>query len=395
MTKFYIKDTIFILMLIISVMISCNNKQKILPNAHKIYISDTSLNRKHDTKLTYKIDTLFKSFCENTKFNGVVLVAKEQNIIYENKSGYSNFKNKKLITTKSVFQIASISKQFTAMAIMILNEQQKLNYDDSIQKYIPNFPYKGITIKMLLTHRSGLSNYMYFCDKYTNKETTIYNKDVLKFIIDSIPEPYYPPNYTYDYCNTNYVLLALIVEIISNQSFTNFMQENIFIPLKMNDTYIYIKDIQTRIPNSTTGYHYRWLKALPIYIDGAVGDKGIYTTVEDLYRWDKALYTSKLIEYKNLIKAFEPGSPEKKGKKNYGFGWRLIKCDSTNRLIYHGGWWRGHNSIFVRDTTNKLTIILLSNSRNRQIYSLFKDIYKIINLEAYTNCFETIGNINL
>ncbi len=339
--------------------------------------TDTLLERHYDSVITPKIDAWFKKLYKNSRFNGNILVAQNGVILYENSYGYADYKRKDTLTLKHRFQIGSVSKQFTAMAIMILQQRGLIDYKDSIQKFFPEFPYKGITVYQLLTHRSGLPNYNYFCDFYTDRETTIYNKDVVQLMIDSVPLVYYPPNHSFHYCNTNYALLAAIVEQVSGMPFENFADKEIFDKAGMWNTTIFVKDKHQRIYKAAKGYHYKWLEALHTYQDGVTGDKGVYTTVEDLLRWDKALYSSKLIPDSSLQKAFEYPDARKNSIHAYGFGWRLRKCIDGSKIIYHGGWWRGFNALFVRDIKNKVTIVILSNIRTRSFSSSYQELLGI------------------
>ncbi|MBN1250595.1 MAG: beta-lactamase family protein [Bacteroidales bacterium] len=367
---------ILIFFLSIILISSCGNSKRKNKKALAIFSTNKLVTEYND--LSLKIDNWFKNLYSTSRFSGNILVAINDTIIYENTSGYSNYETKDTLTTLNSFQLASVSKQFTSMAIMILKERNKISYNDDIQKFIPDFPYKGITIKQLLTHRSGLPNYNYFSDQYTDKETTIYNKDVIKLMIDSIPAAYYPPNTRFDYCNTNYVILASIVEKASKMPFEKFLKYEIFKKAEMNNTSIFIKNKNDRIYNATKGYHYKWLEAEPSYQDGVIGDKGIYSTVEDLLKWNIALNNNKLVRENTLNEAFNPAQPEKKGNKNYGFGWRILKCIDNSSLIYHGGWWRGYNSLYIRDKKNNATIIILSNIRTRSFYNSFRELLGII-----------------
>ena len=165
------------------------------------------------TRLGTQVDSLFRHLHKKKGFNGTVLVTKYDQIIYRGAFGYADFKTKDTLSTQTVFQLASVSKQFTAVAVMMLKEQGKLNYDDSLQVYIPDFPYKGITIKQLLTHRSGLPNYTYFSDKlWPDRKVDLNNDDVLSMMAVHKPNIYYQPDRTFSYSNTGYALLASVVE---------------------------------------------------------------------------------------------------------------------------------------------------------------------------------------
>ena len=352
----------------------CSRSKKNKKIAKTLSSTDTILVRQYDSLISPKIDRWFQKLYKTSRFNGNILVAKDGVILYENSYGFANFAYRDSLTIKHKFQIGSVSKQFTAMAIMILKERKLLDYKDDIKKFIPGFPYKGITVYQLLTHRSGLSNYNYFSDEYTDKETTIYNTDVVKMMIDSIPLPYYQPNQGFHYCNTNYILLAEIVEKVSKIPFEHFLKTEVFNKAGMYNSIVYVKDKQDRLYKAATGYHFKWLVAQHSYQDGVTGDKGVYTTVEDLLRWDKALYDNKLVSSKTLQEAFLPAQPEKKGNSNYGFGWRIRKCIDGSELIFHGGWWRGFNALFMRDIKNKVTIIILSNIRTRSFSQSYREL---------------------
>ncbi len=372
----------FILLLsLVPFLTNCSSNFKKEKNAKSLINQNSSLAKQFDSIHSPKIDRWFKTLYTTSRFMGNILVAKNGIVVYENSYGYANHAIKDTLTLEHKFQIGSVSKQFTSMAIMILKEKGLLDYQDNIKKYIDNFPYENITVYQLLTHRSGLSNYNYFSDDYTDKETTIYNKDVVNMIIDSVPLPYYKPNYRFDYCNTNYVLLAEIVERVSGIEFEKFVKKEIFIKAGMLNSQIFIKGKQERIYKAATGYHFKWLVAQHSYQDGVTGDKGVYATVEDLFRWDKALYENKIVADSVLNEAFLPAQPEKKGDMNYGFGWRLRTCIDGSRLIFHGGWWRGFNALFIRDLKNRVTIVILSNIRTKSISNSFRELLGIFDPE--------------
>lgn len=331
------------------------------------------------------LDKYFKNLYTNSRFNGGILISKKGNIIYKNYYGYQNRKNKDTLSFKTEFQLGSVSKQFTAIAILKLFEDHKLSLNDSVQKFFQNFPYHNITVEMLLSHRSGLSNYLYFCEKLTNREKIISNIDVVNLMIKHNPSPYFPPDRTFDYCNTNYAILAAIVEKITQKSFAKYLKDEIFNPLGMHNTYIFHPD-SNRTQNQATGYHYNWLEALPVYQDGVSGDKNIYSTLEDLFIWDRALYSEKIIRQKTLAKAFEAKNPDLKNK-NYGFGWRILRYENRKNIVYHGGWWRGFTCLFIRDPETESCIIIYSNVRTNVFYNNYLDVLKIINPN---NCYDNI-----
>jgi CubicO group peptidase (beta-lactamase class C family) len=311
---------------------------------------------------SHKIDSFFHVLSKNARFNGNVLVAHNGKALYEGSFGVSDYKTKALLSDSSEFQLGSVSKQFTAVAVMMLKEQGKLDYYDSLQRFFPDFPYKGVTVGMLLAHRSGLPNYMYLCGNVCKDQVTpMDNQQVVEMLIKHHPPKYFPPNHKFEYSNTNYCVLAAIVEKVSGVSFGEFLRYKIFAPLGMNHTYMFDKS-DTVIPNRVTGYNANYRKAGYDFLDGVAGDKGIYSTTEDVLKWDQALYTDKLLKQSTLKDAFKPHS-RWVNEHNYGYGWRLVIFDHDT-LVYHDGWWHGFNAAFMRDIKGHNTIIVLSNHVN-------------------------------
>ncbi|PVY35563.1 serine hydrolase domain-containing protein [Pontibacter virosus] len=326
------------------------------------------------TRLGKQVDSLFTRLHKKKGFNGTVLVTKYDQIIYRGAFGYADFKTKDTLSTQTVFQLASVSKQFTAVAIMMLKEQGKLNYEDSLQVYIPDFPYKGITIRQLLTHRSGLPNYTYFSeDFWPDRKVDLSNDDVLSMMAVHKPKIYYQPDRTFSYSNTGYALLASIVEKASGQPFSEFMREHIFEPLKMNSTYTFNHELVAQSGRVAAGHIGGRRKRLPDYQDTVLGDKGMYSTVEDLYKWDQALYTQKLVKRETLEEAFSPTGKVNKRDESYGYGWRIKQVDSGDTVVYHGGLWHGFNTYFLRNPNDHSSIIVLSNLTNGSL-NYMKDV---------------------
>ncbi|RDV14246.1 class A beta-lactamase-related serine hydrolase [Pontibacter diazotrophicus] len=329
-------------------------------------------------QLGTKVDSIFKHLHKRKGFNGTVLVTKYDQVIYKGAFGYADFHRKDTLTTKTAFQLASVSKQFTAMAIMILKEQGKLSYEDSVQQYIPDFPYKGITIRQLLTHRSGLPNYTYFSDElWPDRRVPITNGDVLNLMAVHRPRIFYKPNTHFDYSNTGYSLLAAIVDKASGMPFATFLQEQIFAPLEMKNTFTFSKDMAVVTESVATGYTSGRRKRTPDYLDTVLGDKGLYSTVEDLYKWDQALYTQKLVKRETLEEAFRGSRPEKKKDEDYGFGWRIRQLESGDTAVYHGGLWHGFNTYLLRNPKDHSAIIVLSNLTNGSLNYL-KDVRRFL-----------------
>jgi CubicO group peptidase (beta-lactamase class C family) len=313
-----------------------------------------------------KLDTFFKKLQQTMGFNGAVLIAQYGKIIYKKSFGYANYFTKSPINTHTHFQLASVSKQFTAVAIMQLKEKNLLNYDDPIYKHISGFPYdSSLTIRSLLTHRSGLSDYAYNMDKIYDKKIPLTNQKVVEMMIRLKPHIDYRPNAKFSYNNTNYMLLAYIVEKLSGQNFREYLKKNVFEPAGMVETFVYDPMHPEMLKTAATGYVPR--RGGPVvsdfnHLDGVTGDKGIYSTVEDLHHWDMALNEEKLVSFQTLEEAFTPQHTQPKVlPKNYGFGWRLTQLDTGDWLTYHTGWWHGFKNYYLHNPKDNSAIIILGN----------------------------------
>lgn len=337
--------------------------------------------RIHAREKAAALDVLFKLRVKNG-FNGAMLVAQHNHVIYKNAAGFSNFQTKEPLSLNSQFQLASASKPFTATGILILKEQGKLSLNDTLQKYFPEFPYRGITIKDLLTHRSGLSNYVYFCEPYCDDKKcyngkVFSNQSIVDVMVATPPGLYARPNKKFEYCNTNYALLALIIEKVSGLSYENFLKQSIFEPLNMNDTWVRGAEIDSKKKNMTLGHNGQGKIEKDDFADAVVGDKGIYSTVEDMFKWNQSFYSNKLLKKESIDEAFMGYSNEHKGKRNYGFGWRLIDNGKNAKIVYHNGWWHGYNTLFYRRLSDETCVVILSNKLNRGVYQI-QDILSVL-----------------
>ncbi|WP_246858765.1 serine hydrolase [Chitinophaga sp. XS-30] len=312
-------------------------------------------------------------------FSGALLIAKKGVILYEKYQGEENHATKTPVTDSSSFQLASISKTFTGMAVLSLVEKGKLGLDDPLQKFFPDFPYLGITVSMLLNHRSGLPNYLYFCDSLI-KDRSIFltNEEVIRLMTEHKPPAQYQPDRHFNYCNTNYLLLATIIEKASGQKYADYLQQTFFTPLEMTGTFV-MDPAQAPRPHQTISHLFSWKAEPDNAFDGVTGDKGIYSTARDMLKWDQAIYSGNLFKPETLKAAFTPYSHEKPGIRNYGFGWRLMAYpDSTKNIVYHNGWWHGNNTVFYRFVEDSTTLIILGNRYNRGIYQAVRPLRAIL-----------------
>ena len=326
-----------------------------------------------------KINSFFKKKFSSNQFNGNILFAENGNIITQKSYGYSNFRKKELLNKRHSFQLASVSKPFTSIAILQLIEKNKINLKDTIQEFFPKFPYDGITIHQLLSHRSGMSQYTHFCDApdsiWPDKSITINNKDVIDIITKIIPLINYKPNHKYYYCNTNYLLLASIVEKVSGLSFKNYVKKYIFNPSGMFSSTIYDRTNFEELVSPAQGYENK-IPWEDVYLNGVVGDKGVYSTTEDLLKFDRALEKNIFISDSLKKLAFSKMNLDRKGNKNYGYGFRLKENKKYGKIVYHTGWWKGFRSYFIKILDKNQTIIVLNNVKRGR----FLNIDKLIDL---------------
>jgi CubicO group peptidase (beta-lactamase class C family) len=358
-------------------MASCNN----IPG--HFFSGKSSIERRNDSLASLfdpqiaqqkasKLDTFFKSLQKNTGFNGTVLVAQYGKVIYKQAFGVANkFTNDKL-STKTAFQLASVSKQFTAVSILQLVEKGKISLEDRVEQHIPGFPYdSSITIRSLLTHKSGLSDYTFSLDKYYDKKTPLTNAKVVQMMIDIKPGIDYRPNKAFHYNNTNYMLLAYIVERISGKDFRSYVKENIFIPAGMTESFIYDPQHPELLKKSATGYVPKGNGSVVAnfdHLDGVTGDKGIYSTVEDMFLWDQALNNEKVVKLSSLEQAFTPQHTKPKVlTTNYGLGWRMKQLENGEWLTYHTGWWHGFKNYYLHNPKDNSAIIILGNNANQSL----------------------------
>ncbi|RYG41909.1 MAG: class A beta-lactamase-related serine hydrolase, partial [Chitinophagaceae bacterium] len=228
---------------------------------------------------------------------------------------------------------------------MKLQEQGKLNISDSVSKYLDGFPLAGVTIRTLLNHRSGIPNYVHYMERLGwDRRKSVTNKDVLDFIKARRKDiQINVPDRRFSYSNTNYALLALIIEKVSGLPFPQYMKTNIFEPLGMNDTYVFTMSDSARFLHSyfASGREYAF-----DYLDQVYGDKNVYSTVRDMLKWDQALYGGTFFKKESLDQAFAGYSFEKPGINNYGLGWRMFLLKNGKKFVYHNGWWHGNRTAF-------------------------------------------------
>lgn len=327
-----------------------------------------------------EIHAFMQKLHQKSAFNGNVLVAKDDKIIYMNSFGWADYLMKDSLQIDSKFELASVSKPMTAIGVLKLVEQNKLNLDQTVNDFYPEFPYKDITIQQLLSHRSGLPNYIYFAETvWPDRSKGMKNSEAMDLLIKHKPNRYGAPDGRFHYNNSNYMVLAAIVEKVSGQDFAVYMQENVFRPAGMKNTAVLSKAVYDKIPTDVIGHDKVWRRSVvQNYLDGPVGDKGTYSTVKDMYLLDRALREGRIIDLALLDSSYVPRSDKEKNLFGYGYGWRTFSPEG-NPIVYHTGWWHGFKSLYVRDLKQNITIVLLTNMANNSLNHL-DELYKILDM---------------
>lgn len=344
-------------------------------NARSRFLLDS-----HFNNLSMEIDDILsKRFGKYTP-GAAVAVIREGRVIHKKGYGRANLRTKENIDTNTKFMLASVTKQFTAMAVMMLAEEGKLSYDDNLTQYFSGIPHfwKDITIEHLLTHSSGLPDRFYFIG-YGEGLT---NEDILDRLIEH-RLLYFLPGRRHKYSNSGYNLLAMIIEKVSGKKFSEFLKERIFVPLGMNNTIVYDEtqpEIEHRaVSYKRTGRRYRPNDFL-LYTTGA---SGIFSSIEDMIKWDQSLYTEELVNKKSLEKAFSPHI-KVDWREHYGYGWRIIEGENS-KVVYHTGTLGGASNIIFRIPKEEFSIIILSNAGINCRKWLVRNISRLFDPDMISN----------
>ncbi len=341
--------------------------------------------------ITTRLDSLFTCISRNGDFNGGILIAEKGKIVYQNGFGYADFTNKTLNTTDSRFNLASISKTFTSVAVLQLKEKKKLKLEDPFIKYFPDFPFPDITIRHMLSHTSGLPNLeLYESTVATKHDTVIRNKSIIAILKSRNKPLYYTPGEKWSYCNTNYALLGLLVEKISKTPFSAYLQKNIFEVAQMPDTYLKMDKPDSDPKKVLSHRMVTWfdsqfknadsIKTGSIYYctyncGGTYGDNNIISTTADMLNYDQALYSGKLLSQSSQNEAFaltklNNGSTfydtfgseyTQLGKNSYGLGWEIYESEDLGNAVAHGGRLFGLSTFFYRNLSKNQTVIIYEN----------------------------------
>ncbi|HEX8163368.1 MAG TPA: serine hydrolase domain-containing protein [Pyrinomonadaceae bacterium] len=324
-----------------------------------------------------QVDAVFREFAQPGVPGASVMVIRDGKVLFKKAYGLANLEDKTPCATDTNYRLASLTKQFTAAAVMLLAERGKLSYDSTLTDFFPDFPDYGrqITVRHLLNHTSGLTDY----EDLIPKETTAPLKDrqVLE-LLKRERGTYFPPGSRFQYSNSGYALLALIVEAVSRTTFAAFLEKNIFQPLGMRDTVAY-EDGVSSVRRRAYGYWKRtdgpggFVRRDQSLTSSVLGDGGIYSSVEDLYRWDQALYTDRLVSRASLAEAFTPGVRINGEGEGYGFGWFVATYRGLNTL-WHYGSTTGFRTAIERFPGRRFTVIVLVNRNEADAHALARKL---------------------
>lgn len=320
-----------------------------------------------------KIDDLLTAYTKLSRFNGTALVARQDKIIFEKGYGLSDAAHQTPNNLHTIFQIASITKQFTATVILKLIEQKKMALTDKLNKYYPDFPKgKDITIENLLTHTSGIFDYTHE-DTVTHldneqKMMSFLKKKKLDFI----------PGSDWNYSNSGYSILGFIIQKVSGITYEQAVRKYIFEPLQMSSSGFDFEHLINK--EKATGYavYNDSIKTVALYSDSAIvfAAGAIYSTVEDLYKWHEGLQHYRIIKKTLMDKAYTPF------KKNYGYGW-IIDSVAGRRMLYHSGGISGFSSNLARIPEDGICIVLLNNKEGREMETITREIIAILYNQPY------------
>src|SRR5690554_1427161 len=332
-------------------------------------VSFNSVTPKYKLETREIVEEFYNDRINRGNFWGQFLVAKNGQIIFEDYKGYANYQNKEQITLTTPMHVASVGKVYTGVTVLRLIQQKKIFLDQMVHTILPEFPYENISVRMLLNHRTGLPYYGHFTAQKGVWDTrkTITNKDVLRLLKTKNIRLDFKPDTRFKYCNTNYVVLALIVEKVTQKPFQDAMKELVLEPLKMYNTFV-LDNLDNK-ENVTQSYYANNSRMRWDYMDGTYGDKNIYTTARDLLKLDMALYSNNFLNEALKSEMFRGYSYERPGQNNYGLGIRMIEPkDEGDLFTFHNGWWRGNRTSYVTLRKDTITIICFNNHNSQLAY---------------------------
>jgi CubicO group peptidase (beta-lactamase class C family) len=372
------KANILQILLLLLVLSSCKQKNTSDKETSEKAKNNSSLSIKPGPELTSayiaskskSIEHFYNKNWPNKTANGGFLVAKNGQIIFEKYEGLANYKEKTNMTSTTPLHVASVSKVMTATVVLKLISENKLELDQKVNTLLKEFPYPDVTVRTLLNHRTGLRNYAYFTEKkgIWDRHKILTNQDILTIMATKGIDLEFRTDSRFSYCNTNYAMLALIIEKVTGLTYKEAMTKMVFKPLGMTNTFVfdYEKDKLTATPS----YKRNFAKVNLDYLDAVYGDKNIYSTPRDLLKFDMGRNSSAFLDSKLLKEANVPYSNEYKGTKNYGLGIRMINWPTGKNFYFHNGWWHGNTAAFITLPDESVTIISLSNKYDKKVYKV-------------------------
>ena len=369
------------LLLLSFLLIACKDKEKDFSQKNgtqkdqgEFFVEFNPLDSTYCNKQKKEIEYRYNQLINKNDFYGQFLVAKNGKILFEDYEGFAYKEKDDKNRKDKPLHIASVSKVLTAAVILRMVDQGKIGLDDKVSKYLKGFYHEDITVRMLLNHRSGLRHYGYFIERDVkwDKSKRITNQDILDLINSGKIHLESKPGTRFAYCNTNYSLLALIIEKVSGMRYHEAMDKLLFKPLGMKNTFVF--DYEKHHDTVSQTYKASKLRLAFDHLDLVYGDKNIYSTVRDLLKFDLATYSDKFFSAKLRKEIFKGYSYESKGEKNYGLGIRLREWKEAPTLTYHNGWWHGNTSSYITQKTDTITIIALSNKMTHKTYQTKKFI---------------------
>ena len=323
--------------------------------------------------MTPQVDALMRNYAGDVP-GASLLVLRDGRPVVRASYGLADLETHTPATPETNYRLASVSKQFTAASILLLAEDGRLTLDDRGHTWLPSLPKAAetVTIRHLLTHTSGLIDYEDVIPG--NLAAQLHDADVLR-LLETQDHTYFRPGTGYRYSNSGYALLALIVQRASGKTFAKFLRERIFQPLGMFNTVAHEEGVST-VNNRAFGYTQeagRWSRTDQDPTSTVLGDGGIYSSIDDLAKWDAALYDGRLLQPSSLRAAFTSATHTDDPEIEYGYGWRI-----TGETLWHSGESVGFRNVIVRYPKRHATVVVLTNRNDPEPYPLALEIAKTV-----------------
>ncbi|MCF8231866.1 MAG: beta-lactamase family protein [Bacteroidales bacterium] len=310
------------------------------------------------------VENQIQKYRAQARFNGSVAIARDGVVMFNKQYGYADMGKQIPISDTSQFQLASVSKQFTAAAILKLYQEGRINLDSSLTTYLPELPYSDVTIRHLLTHKAGFPSYMWIIARHWDKNHVPTNEDLLRIMSENPVNLRFEAGEKFNYSNTGYCLLACVIERVSGVEYDEFLRTRFFEPLEMNNTFAFSMTDNSYSPEMVKGYRYNGSSYSSVnynLMDGTYGDKGVYSTATDMLKWIDGLKNGEILDKALVKKAFTQSTLSNGDKIDYGYGFR-IKSFYGNKMVFHNGSWSGFRSTVRTYPQSGLTVVILTNN---------------------------------